>query len=127
MAPERKQKSSIATSTSSYVLDQTTKAKLRKTALQIYREYPFLDSENEKANSKAMSDVSQTCADLVERGMALPDALRIAAAQVGPKYGPSDEKRRTKEVYGMSPLSSIPIDEFCITLSTPVPPYNPSR
>jgi len=123
----QKPMSSAAPPTLSYAVDEATKAKLHKAALIIYRQYPFLDGDNEISNSTAMSEVSQTCADLVKRGRELPDALRIAAAQVGPKYGPSDEKKRTKEIYGLTPLGNIPIDEFCIHLSTPIPQYKPSK
>jgi len=116
--PEQKLMSSAAPSTPSYEVDQATKDKMHKTALKIYREYPFLDGENEKANSKAISAVAQTCAKLAERGMSLPDALRIAASQVGPQYGPSDEK---------SEFGNSSIDSFCIMLSKPIAPYNPGK
>lgn len=125
--PEQKPMSSAASSTPSYEVDPAPEAKLHQTARQIYRKYPFLDGDNENANSKAMSAVSQTCADLVKRGMPLADALRIAASQVGPQYGPSDEKQRIKEQYGTAPLANVPIDTFCIMLSKPVPPYHPNK
>ncbi|MBJ6749899.1 RDD family protein [Geomonas anaerohicana] len=102
-----------------YKADVATEAAMKKVANKIYRRYPYLDVNNDNNNFEAIGAVSQACAGFAGAGMPFPIALRRAADEIAPRYGPSDVKHRmTASGIRQPGFLSIPMEDMCLNAGT---------